>query len=101
MYFFQGATIVDQIVNITPAEDYIYIPVTEQVRHWAYFYCVNVINLYWSLFFMETSIFKIMQQLLVREVTSTSSAPNAELEYSPEVPLNPSASFFSFLLPSS
>ncbi|GJN23315.1 hypothetical protein PR202_gb10952 [Eleusine coracana subsp. coracana] len=27
---FQGATIVDQIVNITPAEDYIYIPVTEQ-----------------------------------------------------------------------
>uniref|UniRef100_A0A804M1N0 Uncharacterized protein n=1 Tax=Zea mays TaxID=4577 RepID=A0A804M1N0_MAIZE len=25
-----GATIVDQIVNITPAEDYIYIPVTEQ-----------------------------------------------------------------------
>ncbi|XP_008649483.1 binding partner of ACD11 1 [Zea mays] len=27
---FQGATIVDQIMNITPAEDYIYIPVTEQ-----------------------------------------------------------------------
>ncbi|XP_062214586.1 binding partner of ACD11 1-like [Phragmites australis] len=25
-----GATIVDQVVNITPAEDYIYIPVTEQ-----------------------------------------------------------------------
>ncbi|TVU45026.1 hypothetical protein EJB05_04495 [Eragrostis curvula] len=25
-----GATIVDQIVNITPAEDYIYIPITEQ-----------------------------------------------------------------------
>jgi hypothetical protein len=30
---FQGATIVDQIVNITPAEDYIYIPVTEQVHY--------------------------------------------------------------------
>ena len=28
---FQGATIVDQVVNITPAEDYIYISVTEQV----------------------------------------------------------------------
>jgi hypothetical protein len=29
--FLSGATIVDQVVNITPAEDYIYIPVTEQV----------------------------------------------------------------------
>ncbi|KAG2584129.1 hypothetical protein PVAP13_6KG273606 [Panicum virgatum] len=27
----QGPTIVDQVVNITPAEDYIYIPVIEQV----------------------------------------------------------------------
>jgi hypothetical protein len=30
---FQGATIVDRVVNITPAEDYIYIPVTDQVHH--------------------------------------------------------------------
>nr|CAB3498209.1 unnamed protein product [Digitaria exilis] len=49
-----GATIVDKVVNITPAEDYIYIPVTEQ-------------------------------QLLVNELTSTSSTPNSESEYSPEV----------------
>ncbi|CAL4919075.1 unnamed protein product [Urochloa decumbens] len=55
-----GATIVDQVVNITPAEDYIYIPVTEQ-------------------------------QLLVSEVTSTSSAPNAELEYSPEANASPNS----------
>ncbi|OEL31264.1 Binding partner of ACD11 1 [Dichanthelium oligosanthes] len=55
-----GATIVDQVVNITPAEDYIYIPVTEQ-------------------------------QLMVSEVTSTSSAPNTESEYSPEVNASPNS----------
>ncbi|CAN6297781.1 unnamed protein product [Urochloa humidicola] len=55
-----GATIVDQIVNISPAEDYIYIPVTEP-------------------------------QLLVSEVTSTSSAPNAELEYSSEANASPNS----------
>ncbi|XP_066319889.1 binding partner of ACD11 1-like [Miscanthus floridulus] len=55
-----GATIVDQIVNINPAEDYIYIPVTEQ-------------------------------QLMVHEVTSTSSAPNAELEYSSEDNTSPNS----------
>ena len=55
---------------------------------------INVINCYWSLFFIERSILKIMQQLLVNEVTSTSSAPNAELEYSsPEVPLIANAIF--------
>ena len=55
---------------------------------------INVINCYWSLFFIEISILKIMQQLLVNEVTSTSSAPNAELEYSsPEVPLIANAIF--------
>jgi len=58
-----GATIVDQVVNITPAEDYIYIPVTEQ-------------------------------QLLVNEVTSTSSAPNAELEYSPEANASPNSHIY-------
>nr|ACG30203.1 RNA-binding region RNP-1 [Zea mays] len=55
-----GATIVDQIVNITPAEDYIYIPVTEQ-------------------------------QLMVHEVTSRSSASNAELEYSSEANVSPNS----------
>ena len=65
---FQGATIVDQVVNIAPAEDYIYIPVTEQVYNWVTY-------------------------VLVNEVTSTSSAPNAELEYSPEVPLIANAIF--------
>jgi len=59
-----GATIVDQVVNIAPAEDYIYIPVTEQ-------------------------------QLLVNEVTSTSSAPNAELEYSsPEANASPNSHIY-------
>jgi RNA recognition motif-containing protein len=62
--FLSGATIVDQVVNITPAEDYIYIPVTEQ-------------------------------QLLVNEVTSTSSAPNAELEYSsPEANASPNSRIY-------
>lgn len=55
-----GATIVDQIVNITPAEDYIYIPVTEQ-------------------------------HLMVHEVTSRSSASNAELEYSSEANVSPNS----------
>ena len=66
---FQGPTIVDQVVNITPAEDYIYIPVIEQVYNWVTY-------------------------VLVNEVTSSSSAPNAELEYSsPEVPLIANAIF--------
>ncbi|XP_062212412.1 binding partner of ACD11 1 isoform X2 [Phragmites australis] len=52
-----GATIVDRVVNITPAEDYIYIPVTEQ--------------------------------LVVNEVTSTSSAPTADLEHSTEANASP------------
>lgn len=33
LFLFQGATIVDRVVNITSAEDYIYIPVNEQVHY--------------------------------------------------------------------
>ena len=41
---FQGATIVDQVVNITPAEDYIYISVTEQVYNWVSYVLVNEVT---------------------------------------------------------
>uniref|UniRef100_A0A0E0KJ12 RRM domain-containing protein n=1 Tax=Oryza punctata TaxID=4537 RepID=A0A0E0KJ12_ORYPU len=55
-----GATIVDRVVNITPAEDYIYIPVTDQ---------------------------QLVVSEVVSEVTST--APNADLDQPTEANASP------------
>ncbi|VAI21919.1 unnamed protein product [Triticum turgidum subsp. durum] len=70
-----GATIVDRVVNITSAEDYIYIPVNEQP------------------FSHREVHFEIMQQLMVNEVTST--APTADLEQPTEANASPTSVYAS------
>jgi hypothetical protein len=73
---------VDQIVNIAPAEDYIYIPVTEQVC-----YVTEMVLIYTDPF---NSVIhsEIIQQLVINDATSTSSAQTADFEHSTEVPFN-------------
>jgi Ulp1 family protease len=94
IFLFQGATIVDRVVNITSAEDYIYIPVNEQVHYLTNLCYINGSTLL-ILLFHRFFFFLIMQQLVVNEVTST--APTADLEQPTEVPLN--SSTFMFVSP--